>query len=105
MKYSTNFPDPYTIVKCFLNKSILHRSIYSGIHFHGIVIGKSLQRQVFLLVMLLWFPVLYSEDSGSIFAGYGKSLNNNELLFLEEGIREQIPLLPPLALCRTANVV
>lgn len=105
MKYSTNFPDPYTIVKCFLNKSILHRSIYSGIHFHGIVIGKSLQRQVFLLVMLLWFPVLYSEDSGSIFAGYGKSLNNNELLFLEEGIREQIPVLPPVALCRTANVV
>ncbi len=106
MKYSTTFPDPYTIIKHFLRKSLAHRSKYSGLLFPGIIIGKALQRQVFwLFIMLIWSPLLYSADSESIFSGYDNSVNSSDLSFFGNSDQEQNPVLPPVALCRTVNVV
>jgi gliding motility-associated-like protein len=106
MKYFITFQDPYTIIKRFLRKSLAYRSMYSGLLFPGINTGKALKRQVvWLFIILLWYPLLYSEDSGSTFREYSNGINTNELSFFENSSQAQNPVLPPVALCRAVNVV
>ncbi|NMC39457.1 MAG: T9SS type B sorting domain-containing protein [Bacteroidales bacterium] len=49
--------------------------------------------------------MLYSEDSGNVFSAYDNSINSNELSFIESSSQAQNPVLPPVALCRSINVI